>query len=235
MTPATLATIRAHAEQELPRECCGLVSVVKGKEVYTPCPNIATGNDHFVIDPQAYAEVEEAGTILYIVHSHCYIPAVPSQSDLVGCELTGLPWLIYSVPTHQTCLFEPTGYKAPLEGREFNHGTLDCYSLIRDYYQERLAVTIPDYPRDVEWWLHGGNLYLEHFAAAGFVSVSKETMRTHDVVLMQIASPVPNHAGVYVGDGLVLQHLANRLSSKDVYGGWFAKLTTHVLRHNSLC
>lgn len=235
MTPETLAAIRAHAEQELPRECCGLISVVKGKEVYTPCANLATGNDHFILDPQAHAAVEDAGTVLMIVHSHCYVPATPSQADLVGCEMTGLPWFIYSVPTHQTHTFEPTGYKAPLEGREFSHGTLDCYSLIRDYYQERLGIVLVNYARDVEWWLHGGNLYLELFEEAGFVSVDKATLQPYDGILMKIASPVPNHAAVYVGDGLILQHLTGRLSSKDVYGGWFAKVTTHVLRHKSLC
>jgi cell wall-associated NlpC family hydrolase len=48
---------------------------------------------------------------------------------------------------------------------------------------------------------------------------------------MQVASPVPNHAAVYLGDGLILHHLQGRLSSRDVYGGYWQKVTTHALRH----
>ena len=48
---------------------------------------------------------------------------------------------------------------------------------------------------------------------------------------MQVASPVPNHAAVYLGDGLILHHLQGRLSSRDVYGGYWQKITTHILRY----
>ena len=59
-------------------------------------------------------------------------------------------------------------------------------------------------------------------------------IRKGDVLLMQIASPVPNHAAIYLDDGVIMQHVAGRLSSRDVYGGYWAKHTTHVLRHRSL-
>jgi cell wall-associated NlpC family hydrolase len=51
---------------------------------------------------------------------------------------------------------------------------------------------------------------------------------------MQVASPVPNHASVYLGDGLILHHLQGRLSSRDVYGGYWQKVSTHALRHPDL-
>lgn len=235
MTPDTLAAIKIHAEAEFPRECCGVVSIRKGREIYMPCRNVANDKDHFTIHPEDYAAAEEQGAIIAIAHSHCYAPATPSEADLVGCESSGVPWIIYALPTHQVHTFEPTGYKAPLIGREFHHGVLDCYSLVRDYYREEAGIDLPDYPRDVEWWLHGKNLYLEQFAAAGFVQVDAHDLRQHDAILMQIASPVPNHAAVHVGGGVILQHLAGRLSSRDVYGGWFQKVTTHVLRHKTLC
>jgi len=51
------------------------------------------------------------------------------------------------------------------------------------------------------------------------------------VIVMQVRAPVPNHAGVYIGDGLMLHHLYNRLSSRDVYGGYWQECTRIVLRH----
>jgi len=58
-----------------------------------------------------------------------------------------------------------------------------------------------------------------------------DELKVGDCFLMQVASPVPNHAAIYLGDGLILHHLQGRLSSRDVYGGYWQKVTTHILRH----
>lgn len=234
MNEKTLQDMREHAAQEYPRECCGVVIVVRGKERYVPCRNMADTKEHFVMNPEDYAAAEDLGEVLAIVHSHCNLPPIPSQPDLVGCELSGKPWVIVSWPTGNVYAFEPSGYKAPLIGREFHHGVLDCYALCRDYYKERLGIELPDFPREYEWWLKGQNLYLDNFEEAGFVRVDPSTLREHDAILMQLASPAPNHAAIYIGDNLVLQHVMHRLSSRDVYGGWYRKCAVAVVRHRSL-
>lgn len=225
--------IRAHAEAEYPRESCGVVVVRKGRERYIPCRNIAESNEHFVIHPEDYAAAEDMGEVTMIVHSHPNVPPIPSDADLVGCERSGLPWMIINWPTGAVYEFKPSGYKAPLYGRQFSHGVLDCYAFIRDYYREILAIELPEFDRADEWWLKGQNLYLDNFEAAGFVRVFDEP-RKHDGLLMQVASEVPNHAAVFLGDGNIGHHQGGRLSSKDVFGGWYRKITTHVLRHRSL-
>jgi proteasome lid subunit RPN8/RPN11 len=231
LTDTVLADIRAHAEREYPRESCGLVIIVRGRRRYIPCRNIALRNEHFVMHPQDYAAAEETGAIIMVVHSHPNLPAVPSEADLVGCERSGVPWLIISWPTGTMHEFSPTGYKAPLIGRQFHHGVLDCYSLIEDYYAQELGIVLPEFERGDEWWLKGENLYLQGFAQAGFVRVDELTQ--HDVLLIQVASPVPNHGAIFLGDGCILHHQMHRLSSRDVYGGWYRKCTTHILRHRS--
>lgn len=233
MKPSTVDAIRVHAESVFPNECCGLVYIRRGKERYQPCRNIASNTEaHFIMSPEDYAATEEKGEITCLVHSHCYEPPFPSEADKVNCEKTGLPWFIYSLPTHQTHYFEPSGYEADLIGREFSHGVLDCYTLVRDYYKT-IGIELPDFDRTDEWWLKGGNLYLDNFEKAGFVVV--DDLKENDGLLMQIAAPVPNHAAVYLGDNRIMQHLTNRLSSVDMYGGWFEKVTVKILRHKSLC
>ena len=227
-----LPELLAHAERDYPREACGVIAVVKGRQRYIPCRNIAEQNEHFVIHTTDYMEADEAGEIVAIVHSHCNQSAAPSQADRVSCEQSGLPWVIVAWPTGDVQQITPSGYQANLVGREFSHGVLDCYALVRDYYRESLGLNLANYPRADQWWLKGMDLYLQHFAKEGFVVVN-DAPRRHDAFLMQVASTVPNHAAVYLGDNLILHHVMGRLSSRDVYGGWWQKITTHHLRHSS--
>jgi proteasome lid subunit RPN8/RPN11 len=238
MTPmpeSILAAIRAHAQAQAPRECCGVVIVRQGKLRYLPCANLAASpEEHFVLSPADFARAEDQGEIVRIVHSHPYTAPEPSQADRVGCEASGLPWLIVNWPIGTVHEFAPSGYVAPLIGRSFHHGVLDCYSLIRDYYRQTLHIDLPDFHRDVQWWLRGGDLYREGFPQAGFVEVPFDTLAEHDVLLMQIGSPVINHAAVHLGDNLIVQHCAGRLSSRDVFGGAWRRATRKVIRHKDL-
>lgn len=226
----------AHAAREFPREACGLLVIHKGRETYVPCRNIGVGTDQFVIHPEDYVRADRLGEIVGVFHSHPNLPAESSQADKVACEASGLPWFILSFPSGQWHEMQPSGYIAPLVGRAWAHGVLDCYSVIRDWYRAERGIDLPNFDRFDEWWKRGQNLYLDNFDSAGFEAlgaVQSQDMEVGDVLLMQVASPVPNHAAIYLGDGLILHHLQGRLSSRDVYGGYWQKITTHILRHRT--
>jgi proteasome lid subunit RPN8/RPN11 len=227
--------ILAHAKKEFPRESCGVVVVFKGREIYLPCRNIANnqGNE-FVIHPKDYSDACDKGQVVKIVHSHPKSSHEPSIPDKVGIEETKIPWVIVNPTTGLFSETKPSGYRAPLVGREYSYGVLDCFSIVRDYYKDVLNIDLPDKDREGFWWNQGKNLFVESYESYGFVKV--KDLQKHDLILMFNGANVPNHFGVYVGGGAMIHHAQNRLSSKDVYGnaGYWYRNTWGYLRHIDL-
>lgn len=236
-TTSVREAIERHAQVAFPRECCGMVVRLSGSGVleYYRADNIApgAGHDSFVLSPADWADAEDDGEIVAIVHSHPNASAHASMADQVMCERSGLPWLIMGWPSGVMTRIDPTGWRAPLIGREFFHGVLDCYTLVRDYYGQELGIVLPDFERSDCWWDQGGNLYRDNFAKAGFVEVAGPP-HDHDVLLMHVAARVENHAAVF-NQGCILHHLYGRLSCRDVWGDVWQRHTTAVLRHQQLC
>lgn len=232
MNPKNFEAFCAHAAAEHPKEACGLLVSVGGKEVYMPCVNTSESpNEQFTVRAEDYLKASLSGKILAVCHSHPDGAAVFSEADLSACEASALPWYVINCPGFNQARNDPCGFVAPLVGREFVHGIHDCYGLVRDYYAQELRLQLPDFPRADKWWDKGENLYLDNYTKAGFRQV--DTLQKHDGILMQIRSPVANHAAVYLGDGVILQHLFGHLSQRTVYGGFWSKHTTHIMRHES--
>ena len=241
MNLTTLQAIHDHVVADFPREACGVVCVVKGRERYVRCRNNARSpTEQFILDPQDYADAEELGEIVSIVHSHPNASPRPSAADKVGCEASGLPWHIVSVsiPTGADApqagemrTIEPCGYQAPLIGRPFHHGVLDCYTLVQDFYERELGIRLSNYTREDDWWLNGQDLYsLDRLRAEGFEPITDEP-KYGDMIVMQVRAPVSNHAGVYLGDDTMIHHMHGRLASRDMYAGYWREMTRMIVRH----
>ncbi len=218
MNEKTLDDFRKHVEEEFPKEACGFIIGVGNKERYFPAKNIAeSAEEYFVIDPVSYADAEDTGVIIGICHSHPNEGCDPSEADKVACETSNKPWHILSWPGNLLYSWEPSGYKAPIVGRQFSYGILDCCTLLRDYYKKEL------------------NIDFECFSGQVVKILDENDIKKYDVFLIKLVSPVPNHAAVFIGNDRILHHVHGRLSNRELYGGYWRKHTTHHLRHKSLC
>lgn len=247
MKKETINAASEHALSCYPRESCGLVIVRRGKERYIGCTNRATTkSEHFKISGHDFAAAEDLGKVTGIVHSHPDAPSDPSDADLVACEESRVPWHIIAVHHNagepepiiaDITTIKPHGYVADYVGRQFSYGVLDCFTLVQDWYQRERGIYIERAEGEDGWWYKGKNVYLNGFKKAGFVEVSEEDIQVGDVILMQVrqpgvqAEPDVNHAAIYVGNTQILQHLYGRLSSRDVYGGYWREVTRKIVRY----
>lgn len=247
-------TILAHARECYPDECCGFVVKKNRKVTAVPCANMAEPDrvNYFRTDPKVHEEIEDdGGEVIAIYHSHPNGPLELTEGDIADCEAQRLPYVMMSWPADEErqneapCARErvvwvtqfPTGKVFPYEGRPFVHGSLDCYTLIRDWYRQEFAIDLPNYARPDNWWVKGQNLYVDNVESSGFVRVRPETVRYGDVMLFAVMNtPVPNHAAIYLGDGQILHHPPARLSCRAPFvcdQGYYGKHLWGVIRHQS--
>lgn len=240
--------IGKHALQAYPLECCGVI--IGGQ--YHPCANIASDPaDVFEIDPVELVALAELGDIEAIVHSHPDGTPYPSDFDKIQMSLHGVPWIIASVNDGLVDILchDLSHANQSLLGREYIHGTQDCYSLVRDYYMRELNLILPDFQRVDEWWEDESHepLYENNFKKAGF-KVVDGTPQKHDVILCRVGrTHHVNHALIFmgngkltsettpncVGDNLVLHHPHGSLSVRECYDDKWQKRTVLIVRHHA--
>jgi proteasome lid subunit RPN8/RPN11 len=215
--------IKAHAAETFPNECCGLI--VKGK--YIRCNNEASRPDeNFEIDTRL---VYKYGDDLdCVIHSHTHhradykIGPHASVMDMQQQLAMNVPWGIANVINGSTTDIFFWGDSLPIQpliGRKFYYGAQDCYTLVRDYYRLYKDITLPQIPREPEWWIDGNkNYYTDLYKKHGFKRIDASEVAEGDIIVGQFEAPVANHAGIWLEGGLALHHAYWKLSGKEPIG-----------------
>ena len=228
--------IRAHVEAEYPDEACGVIIQSGRRQEYIPCRNVSeTPGEAFTLAPEDKSAAAEQGEIIMVIHSHPdVVQLVPSELDRIQCDWSGVEWGIMSWPDGDFCTISPREDR-DYTGRRWVLGFADCWTLIREWYQREKGIETGSYSVDYEWWVDGKeNRYDDNWQKEGFVEVPADQMQPGDMVMMQIQSPVTNHAAIYLGDNLILHHMTDQLSARVPYGKYYRDRTVRVVRHKEL-
>lgn len=223
-----LEAFRAHVLARYPEEACGVL--VDGS--FIPCQNVSENpRKHFRIAAEELVRIGmERGRVEAVLHSHPFDrrsppkwPAAwPSHHDMVQWLKGDVPWGITATEGENIdpLIWLNESEIAPLEGREFVHGVWDCYATVRDWYRLAKGLTIPNFPRAMDWWEAGANHYEENFEKAGFKEITRAEADVGDAMLIRVRAPVINHAAVITGNNVILHHLFHRYSGFDRFDRW---------------
>jgi len=235
--PKAIEDWKAHAINCTGQEAVGLI--FEGR--FHPLKNVAADPENeFATDPQEVLSIiGNDGKVEAILHSHLpHHPDHPSKEDLERQKDAAVPFGL-SVCDGENCTnpiwFGDQVPMRPLLGRSFVYGVWDCFSLVRDYHRMQ-GVFFEDFPRENWWWNEEGkDYYVESLEKNGFRIIDRAEVRAGDGFLMSVQSKtgVCNHAGIYLGNDLMLHHLIHRQSSRDIMGRWATKVRYWV-RHKDM-
>jgi len=103
-----------HAIESVPNECCGLfIKTEKGYEYYR-CKNLAheIAAESFVIDPLDFADGEDKGEVVGIVHSHPQNVLEFSKGDIASCDAIQIPFYLVCPDLDKMIVIQPSDIDA---------------------------------------------------------------------------------------------------------------------------
>ena len=228
-------TFKKYAKEQAPEEACGLLAIIKGKETFWPCKNLAEGkHEFFILDPDDWAECEDTGEIIGVIHSHPVGAAIASEADKASCEHIGFPYYIYSINQDHWLCIEPTGWKAPtLIGRKFIWGKYDCWSIVTDWFKETKDINIKYWkrPKRIKDFINNPEFEFA-LPKLNFVRQSNnKNIQVGDVLLFQSVTGNLDHVAVYIGDNMILNHNIRALSCRELFDLKYQQALRGVYRY----
>ena len=217
-----------HCKRKYPEEACGFIT----ENDFIPVENKSEDRvKSFKIDK--YDLFKHNDKIKAIVHSHADYPHL-SKEDMLGQKRSGFPWgivLLNKGHVEHTYFWGDQLEPQDLIGRPFIHGLYDCYAIVRDYWRHK-GYEVKDFPRENLWWNDNPSMLEDGCEEAGFNFIDEQQLKVGDVIFMKVLSTVTNHSGIYIGNGLILHHLYNRLSREEPVHRW-RKYITGFLRYKN--
>ncbi len=236
LTALQIDQIREHTLACYPEEMCGgLLNLV-----FIPFKNVSEEPlKSFKFDAKELSPY--LGNLKAIVHSHCrdikkpelLDTRTPSITDINGQKLSGIPWLIVScegltVTPHVELPRTPSNIYID---RPFMWFINDCYTLVQDYYNFELNISLPDHKAKVDYkeLKNLSNLFDAYIEEYGFVVTNDiDNIQNGDLLLLDNAGYEKNHLGIYHNGNVIHQDINSVSVPFETFLGRINKVLKYV-------
>jgi proteasome lid subunit RPN8/RPN11 len=234
------AAITALARATPTVEICGFIYVdALGDAQILPCRNISpTPAEDFEIDVQDHINALHIGQALVgVYHSHPIgAPTGFSPADIEDADEMALPLYLVNTGDGSWADYVPASYTVPLEARAWCLGFADCWETPRIYYRQVHGIHFADYERDESYCHEDQGVALANYAREGLACLPPDwsSVQPHDILCFRTDKALPQHFGVFTGNGHMLHHGRGKLSQSElITDRWQGRLHC-VFRHASL-
>lgn len=227
--------IREHSFRELPNECCGLVfSDNEGDSKIFECRNKSSKpTKHFEIDPMDYVSASRLGKITGTYHSHPNSNDAFSEFDKHNSKNHNLIYYLYCTSKNIFLEYDPNQEFNSYVGRTFKIGSMDCLTLVKDFYLNELSIKINDYHRDCDWKKNSKFLIDDNYGSEGFSKVSGD-YKKYDCHLFKFKNEASEHIAINLGDDLILHQPRDGYSRIEKLTEKHKKFINFTVRHKEL-
>ena len=236
-------SIKKHAFEEKPKECCGLVVERDRQEEVYPCRNSSEQPDkHFSINPTDYVRASRKGRVKAVYHSHNSENEKFSVNDMFNSRSHQLNYILYNTVKNSFSFFDFKKNKTFLYNRVFEIGKSDCYTIVKEYYQELGIELDGENTLGDDWYKKNPNLIAELFKLnennphLPIIELpANAELKEHDVIVFEfIKGAGPNHVGVYLGDETMIHHPRNKYPCIEKLNSIYRKKMYKIYRHEGL-
>ena len=216
--------IKAHALEDSPNECCGLIFEKDTSQEVFKCRNISTSPlTSFSLDPLDYLKCSSRGKIKSVYHSHLEEEEF-SEADKTNSSYHNVNYIMFNIKNNSFREFNPKKQKTLYLNKPFKVGVNDCFTLVRDYINKNTQAKLPQ--EVCEAYAFGArreNLqkaidlidevalsYTKKDFLKIFVSHINE-LKKHDILVIGLReSNTPLHLAVHLGNNMVIHHPRNK-------------------------
>jgi len=243
ITPEIKKSIRKHALDENPKECCGILFQQRENLEVFKCSNYSENpSKHFYIPANDYLKASFCGPLRAIYHSHTSENETFSENDKMNSHNHQITFLLYNTIKDSFFSYDPAKEKTVELNKNFIIGKSDCYTLVKDYYKKLEIILSGENFLGDDWHKKNPHLIQELFnlnetnPSLPIEELNKDApLKKHDVLVFEFQKGLgPNHVGVYIGDGTLYHHPRNKYPTVEKLGKHHLKKVCKVYRHKEL-
>ena len=178
-----------YCQIKAPEEACGFIYFDGVSYSWEGVENIyeEDKSQFFAISSEQTQKAYKSGKLYAVFHSHTQTKESFTPTDVEIQKKTGVPWVLFNIHGKPEAYWLKNEKKErPLYDRPYVWHVYDCYSFVKDFYEQEFGIVLNDYVREENFFDKGQELYLDNFEKEGFSEVALSEIKYGDLILFKL-------------------------------------------------